>query len=270
MTAANAPRCVANTLIYEGGFTKTPHDPGNWTGGKVGKGVLLGTNFGIAANTYPHLDIPNLKKSEAIAIFVRDYWPKAQGDMWPKGIDQVTYDAVVNSGPGRLSWTLQAIGDKSLIGAVTKARAANENGRIAIVKKQVAIRVAFLRGLSTFGRFGPGWIKRCVGMEAIGVRMVLEDFRTDPGPVLKKEAEKAKTKEVATGGTATGTAAGGGGGATQLPEPSTWDWTAWLFVGCLTVAAVGIVAFFAWQWWKNRSRWQAYIDVARGTLGEWL
>ena len=45
---------------HEGGYSTDRRDPGNWTGGKVGVGVLKGTKYGIAANTYPNLDIKNL------------------------------------------------------------------------------------------------------------------------------------------------------------------------------------------------------------------
>lgn len=42
---------------HEAGYSNDRRDPGNWTGGIVGKGQLKGTKFGIAANTYPNLDI---------------------------------------------------------------------------------------------------------------------------------------------------------------------------------------------------------------------
>jgi lysozyme family protein len=53
----------------EGGVTKNPKDPGDWTGGKVGVGILKGTKLGIAANTYPHLDIENLTVADAKTIY---------------------------------------------------------------------------------------------------------------------------------------------------------------------------------------------------------
>ncbi len=33
------------TLHYEGGLSTDPKDPGNWTGGKVGKGHLVAPNM---------------------------------------------------------------------------------------------------------------------------------------------------------------------------------------------------------------------------------
>ena len=53
------------TLSQEGGYQDNPADPGNWTGGKVGHGVMKGTKYGISAESYPHLDIKNLTVVEA-------------------------------------------------------------------------------------------------------------------------------------------------------------------------------------------------------------
>ena len=58
-------------LGHEGGFQADPRDRGNWTGGEVGKGELKGTKYGLAAMTYPELDIPALTLAEAEAIYSR-------------------------------------------------------------------------------------------------------------------------------------------------------------------------------------------------------
>ena len=41
----------ARLIGHEGGYSADPKDPGNWTGGRPGVGKLLGTKYGIAANT---------------------------------------------------------------------------------------------------------------------------------------------------------------------------------------------------------------------------
>jgi lysozyme family protein len=61
-------------LGHEGGFTDNPKDPGNWTGGRVGVGILKGTNWGISAATYPHLDIKNLTREGAVYIYNTNWW----------------------------------------------------------------------------------------------------------------------------------------------------------------------------------------------------
>ncbi|RYC28946.1 hypothetical protein D3273_26555 [Lichenibacterium minor] len=42
------------TLHHEGGSSVDPRDPGNWTGGKRGRGKLVGTKYGIPASSHPH------------------------------------------------------------------------------------------------------------------------------------------------------------------------------------------------------------------------
>ena len=61
-------------MPHEGGFQCDPKDRGNWTGGRVGVGGLKGTNRGIAAMTYPHLDIKNLSYEQVKAIYFEDWW----------------------------------------------------------------------------------------------------------------------------------------------------------------------------------------------------
>ncbi|MGA2401447.1 MAG: glycosyl hydrolase 108 family protein [Syntrophobacteraceae bacterium] len=49
---------------WEGGYVNDPHDPGGET------------NMGISKRQYPHVDIENLSRHEAIAIYYWDYWQK--------------------------------------------------------------------------------------------------------------------------------------------------------------------------------------------------
>lgn len=65
---------IAVVMRHEGGFQKKPSDPGNWTGKKVGLGVLKGTKYGISAHTFPDVDIENLTLDGAEALYRRDWW----------------------------------------------------------------------------------------------------------------------------------------------------------------------------------------------------
>jgi lysozyme family protein len=275
---SNALRCIANTHREEGsdtpsgGWTINPNDPGNWTGGKKGVGSLKGTKYGIAANTYPKLDIRNLTRAEADAIYIRDYWPKAWGDEWPVGFDQITYDATVNSGPGRGPlWTCKALGfAKADRSAPEKARMLTTSGKVAAIKRAVSgQRMSFLRSLSIFSHFGKGWTGRCARMEAIGVKMVLEGAGNS-SEVIKKtlegESKKANgnSNKSATG--AGGTAAGGGGAATQA-DPSAWGAFDWIMVIGGSLVSLAALAWLVWMFWKHRERFKAYADAARGLIG---
>ena len=102
VSAADFHKVFVNSILpHEGGFTIDRNDPGNWTGGKVGKGKLKGTKYGIAANTYPKLDIKNLTVAQAEAIYKRDYWDAYHfGDLKSLYIADELCDEVVNGGPG--------------------------------------------------------------------------------------------------------------------------------------------------------------------------
>jgi hypothetical protein len=62
---------------HEGGYSDDRRDPGNWTKGKIGAGILKGTKYGLAANTYPNLDIKNLTLAQA-----KEIYKKTGGTSW--------------------------------------------------------------------------------------------------------------------------------------------------------------------------------------------
>jgi lysozyme family protein len=267
MARSNAVACIHNTHKEEGSFTKSGgwtiirSDPGNWTGGKVGVGVLKGTKYGIAANTYPNLDIKNLTMAEADAIYIRDYWPKAWGDAWPEGFDQVTYDATVNSGPGRGPlWTCRALGFANANkAATTKAHMLPVNDKVSAIKRAVAIRMGFLRSLGTFSIFGKGWTGRCARMEAIGVKMALVAAKLS-APEVKKKLEKEGTK--ADGAKNGNVASGGGGtvaGGSVIVQNPGWDWVN-ISIGAVVIATLIFVSYRAYV---NYQRKKAYLDAAQ-------
>jgi lysozyme family protein len=105
-------------LPHEGGYTSDRNDPGNWTGGKVGKGQRLGTKYGIAANTYglellrQGRTIKGLTVEDAARLYKRDYWDsKYLYVLKSQGIAEELCDEVVNMGEG---------GGRSLLAKVWK------------------------------------------------------------------------------------------------------------------------------------------------------
>lgn len=158
-------KIIDRVLAHEGGWTDNPKDPGNWTGGKPGVGKLKGTNFGIAANTYPNVDIRNLTREGAIAIYRRDFWDRVHGDQLPAGAAFQVFDAAVNHGVGRaIPWLQEAVGatPDGQIGPATLA-AINRTSAAELVLKFNAIRLEFYASLSTFSSFGKGWTRRVAG-----------------------------------------------------------------------------------------------------------
>lgn len=149
---------------HEGNFTDNPKDDGNWTGGKQGRGELKGTKFGIAANTYPHLDIKNLTVDQAKAIYLEDFWDvigQAHG-----AVKFQLFDAAVNHGRGNAVRMLQrAVGaaDDGAWGHLSQAaldRMERINGHNDVLLRFLAYRFKFWASLQKFDAFGRGWTNR--------------------------------------------------------------------------------------------------------------
>ena len=156
------PIFIDRLLSHEGGFTDDRRDPGNWTGGKVGVGLLKGTKFGIAANTYPTLDIKNLTRDAAIKIYRRDFWDRARCDRLPAAVAFQLLDGAVNSGIAQASRWLQRaafVADDGMIGAVSLAaiKAADPND---LVYRFNADRIEFMTRLKNWPVHGAGWMRR--------------------------------------------------------------------------------------------------------------
>jgi lysozyme family protein len=55
-------QAIENVLKNEGGYVNDPYDPGGET------------IFGISKRIYPHLDIKNITRNQAIDIYKKQYW----------------------------------------------------------------------------------------------------------------------------------------------------------------------------------------------------
>lgn len=153
-------------LGHEGGFDNTRADPGNWTSGVVGQGILKGTCWGISAATYPSLNIADLSQADAAAIYRADYWERIDGDTLPAPLALLVFDASVNNGVGHaLRWLQCAVGvtPDGLLGPVTRAAISTTAARIggaALCAEFQAQRLTFMAALPTWRVFGLGWARR--------------------------------------------------------------------------------------------------------------
>src|ERR1700739_2946173 len=77
-------KAAARVLANEGGYVNNPADPGGET------------NFGISKRSYPDLDIKNLTRDQAIAIYFRDWWTKYGFDRLTPEIGAKVFDLAVN------------------------------------------------------------------------------------------------------------------------------------------------------------------------------
>lgn len=164
---------IDRILSHEGGFSLNRNDPGNWTGGRIGVGELKGTKFGIAANTYPHLDIANLTREDAVEIYRRDFWDAIGATRLPAALAFSALDGAVNSGVARsIMWIQRAAGaaDDGLWGPETQTlvqcRDPND-----LAMRYNAERLDFMTRLKNWPDASRGWARRI----AQNLRFAAED-----------------------------------------------------------------------------------------------
>lgn len=144
---------IVRVLGHEGGYVNDPRDPGGET------------KWGISKRSYPALNIKALTRDQAIAIYDRDFWARAQCDKLPAAIAFQLLDAAVNHGMGNpIRWLQRAAGVAAdgNIGPVTLAavRKADQND---LLLRFNAERLEFYADLQKFKDFGRGWIRRVAG-----------------------------------------------------------------------------------------------------------
>lgn len=151
MGTANAFDIAFDRLMgHEGGYVNNPADPGGET------------NWGIAKRSYPDIDIKNLTRDQAKAIYLRDFWQRGQMDGFDGAISFQTFDIAVNSGIEtaiRLLQRAAGVADDGHIGPVTMA-AIHSKSVTDMLMLLNAERLDFYRKLSTFPTFGKGWVGR--------------------------------------------------------------------------------------------------------------
>lgn len=134
----------------EGGYTTGEGDPGGET------------NWGISKRAYPDLDIKNLTRDQAKAIYLADFWNRIHADQLADGVAFQTFDFAVNSGIETAVRKLQkAVGaaDDGHWGPHTQAAAAAMSETDTIMRF-VAERLDFWTSLSNWPVAGKGWARR--------------------------------------------------------------------------------------------------------------
>lgn len=151
---------INKVLTWEGGYSNDPLDPGGET------------KFGISKRSYPRVDIKNLTRDQAIAIYRRDFWDRYNyGKILNNDTAAHVLDLTVNHGPDRAGRIVQtslnslgenltvdgAIGPKT-IAAINRADPKELNREIANK------RINFYKNLAStnpkFQRFIRGWLNR--------------------------------------------------------------------------------------------------------------
>lgn len=245
------PQCLQRLLVHEGGFTNDPRDPGG------------PTNFGITifdARKYwkpsPSVDdMRNMPLSVAQAIYDSEYWHAMWCDRLPAGVDDVIFDYGVNSGNSRAVKVLQRTLKWNTVDGVMSAgllAAAQAADRRALITDICAERMRFLRSLSTFDHFGPGWTRRVSEVQAFALQLASGATPATPLPNVAVQAAgrgQHPRPSAAKGGTvgtvATATIGAAKGAADQGHGPGV---IVPIIIGGVVVAVVG---WAAWEMWHK-------------------
>jgi lysozyme family protein len=146
----NFDTAIERILGHEGGYTPGVGDPGGET------------NWGISKRSYPNVDIRNLSRNGAKAIYFSDFWQRIHADEMYDGVAYQGLDFAVNSGIETSVRKLQkAVGaaDDGWWGPETKCKIAAMS-ESDVIMNFAAERLEFFASLSTFARFGVGWTRR--------------------------------------------------------------------------------------------------------------
>lgn len=117
------------TLQHEGGYSSNRADPGNWTGGRVGSGQLVGTKYGLSAPLVARdrglcvtaQQMKLLTEDDFRKLAIQYFWdPMKCGDL-PAGLDALVFDHGFNAGAKTSIRLLQQIVGVDQDGAVGPA-----------------------------------------------------------------------------------------------------------------------------------------------------
>jgi lysozyme family protein len=153
---------VELVLVAEGGYVNNPSDAGGET------------KFGISRRSYPKLDIANLTRDDAVAIYFRDFWLRFGLDRLPEkiaakvfniGVDIYVIPAVIC-----LQRACRACGvviaetglvDGSTQHAVEQLTLANEPALMAALRSELAAHYRLVaQNNSRDKSFIKGWLNR--------------------------------------------------------------------------------------------------------------
>lgn len=140
-------------MRWEGeSFEDDPDDPGGRT------------KYGIDQRSHPGVDIRNLTREEAKAIYRRDYWDAVKADELPAGLRLVVVDIAVNNGRGRaIKWLQQAVGVDAdgRIGPKTLAAVQRGNKHL-LANSLIERRANFYRDIARGkqAKYLRGWLNR--------------------------------------------------------------------------------------------------------------
>lgn len=173
---SNFARAMSVELKFEGGKVDDPQDPG----GRTNQGITQAVYSAWRANNgKPVQDVFLLADDERDSIYRLQYADKIKFDALPSGLDLVMLDGAINSGPVQaVKWVQRALGasysgrvDGALgEGTFAAIQACQDVG--ALIEATLDRRMAFLKALKTWHRFGRGWQNRVDQVRKLGLSWV--------------------------------------------------------------------------------------------------
>jgi lysozyme family protein len=169
---ADFSQAQAFVKVAEGGYTDDPRDNGNWTGGRINQGTLIGTNHGISApvlsdwlgRTATVSDMKNLSYQTALQIYKKNYWDALSlSSLINHSVALLIYDGAVNQGVGRMK---QLIADSlTQMGkpATSNEKASSLVAKINTVKQQQFYDILKEKRRQSYNPNSPfyaGWMNR--------------------------------------------------------------------------------------------------------------
>jgi lysozyme family protein len=266
MSASGFARALPRVLVHEGGYVNDPADPG----GATNKGVTFRvydayrTRKGLETR-----DVRQITSEEVSDIYRLQYWNEVHGDELPAGVDYVLFDGAVNSGCTQsIKWLQRALGTVTVDGQMGQATlaAVREHGSpAALVDAICDRRMAFLRALKTWPRFGKGWSSRVACVRKVGKAWAAgagigSALPTEAAPqrALIRDAQSLPGKGAADATTGGGIVTGGLGTALETarqqlePFADASPIIGKLVAGLIVLGVLLMVGGFAYRWYASR------------------
>lgn len=166
------------------------------------KGVTLQTFRRYVKADGTKADLQAISDEQIATVYYRHYWAAVNAQALPSGIDYAVFDFAVNSGPGRAAKYLQSIVGADVDGRVgPKTIAAVSRMEPAdVINRLCDARMAFLRKLKHWPRFGKGWSRRVAAVRKDAMNMIGRSADVErvpvpvPRPTVPAEVEQ-KVKE---------------------------------------------------------------------------
>ncbi|WP_207485971.1 glycoside hydrolase family 108 protein [Arenibaculum pallidiluteum] len=151
-------KCVEVVLAAEGGYVDDPDDPG----GATNFGITKATLEAWRERTVTKAEVEALSRNEAKEIYRARYWLPMRCNDLPPGVDLMVFHFGVNAGPSRSVKLLQraaGVTEDGSVGPLT-LKAIAETDCKDLVDALSRLQGEYYRSLSTFPKFGKGWLNR--------------------------------------------------------------------------------------------------------------